>query len=127
MMRVGMPDFVRRAREDDAIRAVVIAGAGGDFCSGADVKRMGGASPLTHGERNANLRAILDWVYGLIHLPKPVIAAVDGVAYGGGFSLALTADMVLARSPARFSLPFGRTGLTPTTGVGYPLTPRRRP
>src|SRR3546814_18355557 len=45
MMRVGMPDFVRRAREDDAIRAVVIAGPGGDFCSGAAVKPIGGASP----------------------------------------------------------------------------------
>src|SRR3546814_18318365 len=85
---------------------------------------MGGASPLTHGERNANLRAILDWVYGLIHLPKPVIAAVDGVAYGGGFSLALTADMVLASSRARFSLSFGRIGLTHDMGVGYTL-PRR--
>ncbi|MFN4090353.1 MAG: enoyl-CoA hydratase/isomerase family protein [Alphaproteobacteria bacterium] len=124
MMRVGMPAFVHRAREDDDIRAVIITGAGGDFCSGADVKRMGGASPMSHEERNANLRAILGWIYGLIDLPKPVIAAVDGVAYGGGLSLALTADMVLASDRARFCLSFGRIGLTPDMGVGYTL-PRR--
>ncbi len=124
MMRIHMPALVERLRDDAAIRAVILTGAGGDFCSGADVKRMGGASTLTHAERNENLRTILGWVYGLMQLPKPVIAAVDGVAYGGGFSLALTADMVLASSRARFCLSFGRIGLTPDMGVGYTL-PRR--
>src|SRR3546814_5663707 len=64
MMRVGMPDFVRRAREDDAIRAVVIAGAGGDFCSGADVKRM------EIGRAHVELQSLMRISYAVLCLKK---------------------------------------------------------
>lgn len=124
MMREDLPGLVERIGGDDSIRAVVITGAGGAFCAGADVKRMGAASPMSHAERTENLRAILGWVYDLVDLPKPVIAAVDGVAYGGGFSLALAADFILATPRARFCMVFGRIGLIPDMGAAY-LLPRR--
>ena len=129
MFERDLPDLVARAEADDALRVLILTGAGDNFCSGADVKRMGGASPRTADERDANLRRTLDWIYRLTNLDRPVIAAVDGIAYGGGFSLALTADIILATPRARFCLVFGRIGLIPDMGAAALLTrvigPRR--
>ena len=58
-----------------------------------------------------NLSELLQTLYALINAEVPVIAAVDGVAYGGGFSLALCADILLATPRAKFCLVFGRIGL----------------
>lgn len=124
ILGVLMPDIVDRLAKDDEIRSVVLTGAGGNFCSGGDVKEMGGASSWTYEERTANLRRTLEWVYRLIDLPKPVIAAVDGAAYGAGVSLALAADFLLATPRATFCLVFGRIGLIPDMAATY-LLPRR--
>jgi 2-(1,2-epoxy-1,2-dihydrophenyl)acetyl-CoA isomerase len=116
------PDLVERVEADESIRTLILTGAGGNFCSGADVGRMGADSPRTPEEKKEGLRKTLGWIYRLANLDRPVIAAVDGIAYGGGFSLALTADIVLATPRARFCLVFGRIGLIPDMAVTYFLT-----
>lgn len=121
MFNSDLPDMVARVTEDDDIRVLILAGAGGNFCSGADVSRMGGDEKPSPEERDNKLRGILDYLYKLVNLPKPVISAVDGIAFGGGFSLAVTADIVMATPRARFSLVFGRIGLIPDMTAAYVL------
>ncbi|MBT5810619.1 MAG: enoyl-CoA hydratase/isomerase family protein, partial [Rhodospirillaceae bacterium] len=121
----GIPDIIAQVENDPDIRALIVTGAGGNFCSGADVGRMGGnsAQSVTPEDRSVGLRRTLDWVYRLANLNRPVIAAVDGVAFGGGFSLALTADFILATPRVRFCQVFGNIGLIPDMGSAY-LLPR---
>ena len=101
------------ARKDDSVRAVVITGAGRGFCAGAD---------LRGGSTERDFRRVLSSEYNpLIEairgLPKPVIAAVNGVAAGAGVSLALAADIVVAAQGARFVPAFARIGLVPDSGL----------
>lgn len=121
MFERDLPDLVDRVERDDAIRVLVLTGAGGNFCSGADVSRMQGADGRPTANRSSGLRRTLGLIYRLVNVEKPTIAAVDGVAFGGGFSLALTADILLASPRARFSLVFGRIGLIPDMGIAYTL------
>ena len=121
MFQHDLPDMVARVTEDDDIRVLILAGAGGNFCSGADVSRMGGENKPSPEDRDGKLRGILDYLYKLVNLPKPVISAVDGNAFGGGFSLAVTSDIVMATPRARFSLVFGRIGLIPDMTAAYVL------
>ena len=116
------PELVDRMEADESIRTLILTGAGGNFCSGADVGRMGADSPRTPEQKKNGLRNTLEWIYRLANVEQPVIAAVDGIAYGGGFSLALTADIVLATPRARFCLVFGRIGLIPDMAITYFLT-----
>lgn len=116
-----LPQLVDRVEKDQEIRALVITGAGGNFCSGADVTRMQGKDGKPAISRSSGLRNTLGLLYRLINLPKPTIAAVDGIAFGGGFSLAMTADIMLATPRARFCLVFGRIGLIPDMAIAYTL------
>jgi 2-(1,2-epoxy-1,2-dihydrophenyl)acetyl-CoA isomerase len=106
------------ARGDD--RAVVLTGADGNFCSGADMKVPPGSGdpPMTFEELMASVR---DCILALHHLPVPTIAAVDGDAAGGGCNLALACDLVLATTRARFSQLFVHRGLTVDTGGSWLL------
>ncbi len=111
-MRRELLAALKAAGRDESVRAVVITGAGRGFCSGADLR--GGASERTYRRvltdgYNPLIRAIRD-------LPKPVIAAVNGVAAGAGVSLALACDLVYASDDARFIQAFVRIGLVPDSG-----------
>ena len=112
-MRAELLSAVKAAGRDDNVRAVVITGDGRGFCSGADLR--GGS-----GERDFR-RVLTDEYNPLItalrELPKPIIAAVNGVAAGAGMSLALACDLVYAADDARFILAFGRIGLVPDSGM----------
>lgn len=121
MFDVDLPNMIARVERDDAIRALVITGAGGHFCSGADVTRMQKSDGAPEPGRESGLRRTLDVIYRIVNLPKPVISAVDGIAFGGGFSLAMTADIMLATPRAKFCLVFGRIGLVPDMGIAYTL------
>jgi 2-(1,2-epoxy-1,2-dihydrophenyl)acetyl-CoA isomerase len=101
-------------------RVLVLTGAGGDFCSGADVSGMGSGG--THGL--ANMRHISDVAMALYRLPQPAIAKVRGIAAGAGMNLALLCDIVVAGETARFSEIFARRGLTIDFGGSWAL-PRR--
>src|SRR3954465_11536470 len=109
---------IQQAAADDAVRAVVIRGAGRGFSSGADLRDVGGAPPPA-GRPAAPKR--LTEVYppiitGIRRMPKPVVAAVHGPAVGIGCSLALACDLIVAKASAYFLLAFVNIGLVPDGG-----------
>jgi len=104
-------------------RVLIVTGANGDFCAGADLDPEmvnGDPSIVTHRDR---MKRIGSTAMQLHRLTKPTIAAVDGVAVGAGFNLALGCDVVLASDAARFSEIFVRRGLTVDFGGSW-LLPR---
>jgi 2-(1,2-epoxy-1,2-dihydrophenyl)acetyl-CoA isomerase len=116
---------VGEAASDDGVRAVVITGAGRAFSSGADLRT--GFDPTPEG--HPDVETVLHEVYhpiitGLRELPKPVLAAVNGPAVGIGCSLALAADLIVARESAYFLLAFVNIGLVPDGGSSL-LLPER--
>ena len=111
MRRELLSAFKGLAR-DDAVRAVVLTGEGRGFCSGADLRGGSGEREFRRvltTEYNPLIRAIRE-------LPRPVVAAVNGVAAGAGVSLALACDLVLAAEDARFIQAFVKIGLVPDSG-----------
>lgn len=111
----------RAVRDDAQVRAVVLTGAGGDFCAGGDVKDMLNAGPRNSEQRRAGMTRYRDLATAMMALDKPVVAAVDGIAYGAGVSLALLSDIVLVSSRVRMALVFHRIGLVPDVGAWYTL------
>jgi 2-(1,2-epoxy-1,2-dihydrophenyl)acetyl-CoA isomerase len=113
VMRAELLAALKAAARDDAVRAVVITGEGRAFCSGADLRGGGGERAFRRvltAEYNPLISAVRE-------LPKPVLAAVNGVAAGAGMSLALACDLVYAADDARFVLAFLRIGLVPDSGL----------
>ncbi len=106
-------------------RAVVITGAGGDFCSGADVGDMssgqGGGSAEPGRHQLTAMRHVGDVCLALHRLPQPTVAKVRGVAVGAGANLALVCDLVVAGETARFSEIFARRGLSIDFGGSWIL------
>ncbi len=115
-------DVARRIAADDTVRAVVLTGAGGSFCSGADVSGMGSGAREIH--QLASMRHITDVCLAWYRIPQPTIAKVRGVAVGAGMNLALVCDLLVAGDDARFSEIFARRGLTIDFGGSWSL-PRR--
>src|SRR5918912_1875618 len=111
------------ARERGA-RAVVLTGAGRAFCAGGDLREMRRLA-----EKEGRLGAFFDEPLNLIHgciriireTPLPVVAAVNGIAVGGGCNLALACDIVLAAESAQFGQAFIKIGLTPDCGGTFIL------
>lgn len=112
---------IKAARDDADVGCVILTGAGRGFCAGADLKARKDDMKVL--DRRARHRWILrDILEPLVRLEKPVIAAVNGVAAGAGFSLALAADFVVASDKASFVQSFVRIGLVPDLGGLYLLT-----
>ncbi len=102
---------------DDAIRAVMITGAGRGFSSGADLKEQRGTDEGGLPDLSARLKEIYHpIVTALREMPKPVVSAVNGPAVGIGCSLALAADLIVAAESAYFLLAFVNIGLVPDGG-----------
>lgn len=111
----ALDDAIAGIERGDPPRAVVITGAGQFFCAGGDLKTppargVGAVAPAARLELG---QRVID---RLRKLPVPVIAAVEGGAYGMGWSLALACDMVIASAEARFCAPFLSLGLIPDGG-----------
>lgn len=116
----GLLEVFRDAAHSEEDRVVVVTGAGGEFCAGADlgVPEAGSSHPLVR------MRMIHDVALALHRLPQPTIAKVDGVAVGAGCNLALGCDLVVASERARFSEIFAKRGLSLDFGGSW-LLPRR--
>jgi 2-(1,2-epoxy-1,2-dihydrophenyl)acetyl-CoA isomerase len=119
-MRTEIAACVEALKRDRDVRALVITGAGGAFCAGGDLRGIGSAQLDGAGWRQ-RMKDAHAWVGALIALDRPVIAAVDGPAFGAGFSLALAADFVVASPRARFCLSFMKMSLVPDFGALYTL------
>ena len=114
---------LEQARTDEAVRVVVLTGAGRGFCAGQDL----GDRKVAPGEAPPDLgdsieRFYMPLVSALRSLPKPVIAAVNGVAAGAGANIALACDVVVAARSASFVQAFCRLGLVPDAGGTFFLT-----
>jgi 2-(1,2-epoxy-1,2-dihydrophenyl)acetyl-CoA isomerase len=120
-MRGELRECFERLRDDDAVRVVVVTGAGEAFCAGGDmndfVDRSAEEMYLVVREKSHR------WFEAVWTLPKPTIAAVNGVAAGGGANLLLACDFVVASERARFGETFVKVGLMPDLG-GLFLLPR---
>jgi len=108
-----------RARQDPAIRAVLLTGTGRGFCAGADL--VGGGPIDAKASAPPDLGADMDRLFNpmirtMRALPKPIVGAINGVAAGGGANLALACDIVLAARSARFDQAFVRISLMPDLG-----------
>jgi 2-(1,2-epoxy-1,2-dihydrophenyl)acetyl-CoA isomerase len=120
-MKLSLLAALQRARDDENVRAVVLTGAGRAFCVGQDL-----------GEHKAGLDAgdtalstVRDHynpiVEAIASLPKPIIAAVNGVAAGAGASLTFACDIRIASDTASFLMAFARVGLGPDSGASWTL------
>jgi enoyl-CoA hydratase/carnithine racemase len=106
-MYEAMTRALREAEASEAIRCVVLTGGPGAFCAGSDIsdfqkRAEGGLKPIT-----------VDFLHALVRNPKPLLAAVDGLAIGIGTTMLLHCDYVVATSAATFATPFTRLGLIP--------------
>ena len=99
----------------DALRAVVLAGAGGTFCAGADVAWMRAAAALSRDENAADALRLATMLGAIDACPVPVVVRVQGAALGGGSGLCAVGDIVIAEATARFGFPEVRLGLIPAT------------
>jgi len=113
-------NHIERAGRDPALRALVITGAGGVFCAGVDLAELAAAAEAPRlpdgGDRDR-------W-WPIVQCPKPVIAAVDGMAVGMGAEITLQCDLRIATPTARFSWNFAQRGLVPDSAAGTWLLPR---
>jgi 2-(1,2-epoxy-1,2-dihydrophenyl)acetyl-CoA isomerase len=107
-------------------RVVVLTGAGGDFCAGADLSGGGGGngSSRPRGNHLDAMRVLGDVVLAVHDCPVPVIAKVDGVCVGAGLGLALAADLTWCSDRARFSAIFAKRGLSLDFGTSWLLRQR---
>jgi 2-(1,2-epoxy-1,2-dihydrophenyl)acetyl-CoA isomerase len=105
--------------EDPDVRCVVLTGSGRAFCAGGDVKDF--VDNL--GRIGAHIKELTTYLHGAIsrfcRSDKPVIVAVNGVAAGGGFSLALSGDLVLAAESAKFTMAYSRIAASPDGSSSY--------
>ncbi|MEP6741161.1 MAG: enoyl-CoA hydratase-related protein [bacterium] len=104
---------LRKANDDSSVRAIVITGAGKDFCSGADLSALQKISDSTVNENAADARSLLELFILIREVSVPVIAAVKGRALAGGCGLASACDLVLASANARFGYPEVKIGFVP--------------
>ena len=107
-------------------RAVVITGAGGEFCSGADLSGAGAATTEggPSGSMLDGMRVLADVVLSVHSCPVPVIAKVDGVCVGAGLGLALAADLTWCSDRSRFSAIFAKRGISLDFGTSWLLRQR---
>lgn len=110
-MLTSLAEEVRRAAFDRSVRAVLLTGAGDVFSAGGDPAEMAGDDPVAIADLWTNIST--EVAGRIFRMEKPVVSAVDGIAIGAGFALALACDVVLASERARFGPVFTRRAIIP--------------
>ncbi|MBP7484165.1 MAG: enoyl-CoA hydratase/isomerase family protein [Aquabacterium sp.] len=113
-------ETLNMAESNPDVGAVVLTGAGGHFCSGADLQHFL-KNKHNLSAQGAQIDAFNQWIEALRSFPKPVIAAVEGLAAGSGLALVMACDLVVAAETARFSAHPQQTPLTPDGGLSHTL------
>ena len=110
-VRAGLAEKITQYGAEKAVRCLIVTGSDAAFAAGADIGEMAEADPVEVMSRNVQKywRAIMD-------CPKPLIAAVEGYALGGGLELALCADIIIAGEGAKLGLPEVKVGILPGAG-----------
>lgn len=121
-MRDEIGICLEKSMADEAVKVLVITGAGRAFCAGGDLKTMPGRIRKSIIERRDNLRTSNENIRKIRDMDKPVIAAVNGDAVGAGCNLALACDIRVASEKARFGEVFVKRGMHPDWGGVYNLT-----
>ncbi len=121
-MKESLIAALREVRDNEAVRAVVLTGAGSAFCVGQDLREH--AALMAQNDPRP-LRTVRDHynpiALGLIEMPKPVVAAVNGMAAGAGASFAFACDFRIAGEGAGFLMAFARVGLSADSGASWTL------
>jgi enoyl-CoA hydratase/carnithine racemase len=123
-MRTELRDALRRLLDDDSCRAIVLTGAGKSFSSGADVGQMQSGSTADIAHVRMRYKILHEAVHLMVTGGKPVIAAVEGHAFGAGLSLAMASDFVVVGRGAKLGAAFGKVGLVADCGLLWTLPQR---
>jgi methylglutaconyl-CoA hydratase len=114
-------EAIVRLREDNAVRVIVIGAEGNSFCAGADLDWMKRAALLDAQANYADARQLSALLFDIATSPKPVVARVQGPAYGGGVGLICACDIAIGADTAQFALTEVRLGLAAATISPYVL------
>lgn len=119
-MKTALLETLKVAATNPAVRAVILTGAGRAFCAGQDLREH--AAALQAGQRADTVRLHYNPIVdAIVSMPRPIVAALNGVAAGAGASLALACDMRLATANARMLMAFAQVGFGPDTGASWTL------
>lgn len=114
-------EALNQADQNPEVRAVIVRGDGQHFCAGGDLNRIGGARERPPEAQAASIDNFHTLVDAMRSFPKPIIAAVEGFAAGGGMSLALACDLIVAATDARFVMSYAKVGFSPDGGSTWHL------
>ena len=121
-MRQDFAELIPTLQYDTGLGAIILTGAEGVFCAGGDLKALAaGLNNRNTLDDRQRFYRYHDWFQKLLNIEIPVIAAVDGAAYGAGFSMALSADFILCSNRAKLCCVFPRVGLVPDVGAFFTL------
>jgi enoyl-CoA hydratase/carnithine racemase len=117
----GVGQALREARDDPRVACLVLTGAGGNFSSGVDLASFGGGAGMADERADGFASGFYNCVDAVFSLDKPLLASVQGVAVGGGCTIAIAADIVYVGESVRMRLPFANLGLVPEIASSYTL------
>jgi enoyl-CoA hydratase/carnithine racemase len=114
-------EVICAAHSDAKIRAIILSGADGQFCGGGNLHRLRKTRAGPASVQFDGISKFHSWIEAIRDCPKPIIAAVEGACAGGGFSLALACDLIVAAENAKFVMSYIKVGLTPDGGGSHAL------
>ena len=111
----------REASGDAATGAIVLTGEGEHFCAGGNLNRLAAQRGLPRESQARHIDALHEWIEAMRTCAKPIVAAVEGVAAGAGFSICLACDLIVASESAKFVMSYAKVGLSPDGGASFAL------